>query len=128
MEPQADEPAQQQNIQPVSHRRRRKTWPVVAIVAVTVIAVAIAVTVFIRDNMSGEDQEAKDACEKFVGELLTAPSSAQYTHTYTNLAGGNWTVKGNVEAADSFGVMLRSEFRCVVDGETWELVLLRIDE
>lgn len=60
-------------------------------------------------NWSGE---AIAQCEDLVKENLKAPSTAEFDTSATG--DGTWTVTGTVDAENSFGAMLRSEFQCTV--------------
>lgn len=128
MDPQDTDFTREQNV-PSNHRpkRRGRTWIIIALVAVVVVAAAFVVAL-LTGGPTGDEARAQEACEEFVSEALTNPDSAEYSHNDTKYAGGNWTVRGTVDAANSFGSVLTSQYRCVVDSDTWELVLLRIDE
>ena len=74
-------------------------------------------------NDHGVDRiEAQLACQDFVKEKLKAPATAKFSGQQTNVAGVNqWTVTGLVDAENSFGAMLRSNWTCSIrlDGDTW---------
>ncbi|SNR98957.1 hypothetical protein SAMN06272737_1579 [Blastococcus mobilis] len=74
----------------------------------------------------GSDSGAYYACEGFVEDRLKAPSSADfsgYFDSYVIQSGDEYTVSGYVDAENSFGAMLRSEWTCTVrdGGDTWYL-------
>ena len=56
--------------------------------------------------------EAIAQCEDLVTENLKAPSTAEFDSSASGF--GTWTVTGTVDAENSFGAMLRSEFQCTV--------------
>ncbi|MGY1652864.1 hypothetical protein [Geodermatophilus sp. SYSU D01119] len=71
----------------------------------------------------GEDEAptsegAYYACEHFVGLVLKAPSTADFTGydaaRITDDGGDRYTVRGQVDAENSFGAMLRSDYSCTV--------------
>lgn len=101
-----------------------------AILIVFGLVVLCCVGVMIA-SMKGGDRapngyDAEIACEKFVKDRLKAPSTAKFSNVQHTGGGGRWTVTGAVDAQNSFGAMIRSNFTCSVrlDGDTWYLVSL----
>lgn len=58
--------------------------------------------------------DARFYCEREVESLLKAPTTAEFSST-ASASGSPYTVSGTVDAENSFGAMLRSEFRCTVE-------------
>jgi hypothetical protein len=88
-----------------------KTSSVGALVAAIIIICAVAVIgLFTRggdDNATGATAAAKMA----VKSDLKAPSSAKFSSTSaTENDDGSWTVRGYVDAQNSFGTMVRNSF------------------
>ncbi len=101
----------------------------------------------------GDDIMAEIMCQNFVEERLKSPSTAEFggwledwdeavfieaetaselgvdTTNLRNL--GVWVVKGQVDAQNSFGAMIRSEYICVMDydknNEVWYLLDISIE-
>jgi hypothetical protein len=74
-------------------------------------------------------------CQDFVEDRLTAPSTAEYPAGYsqytTSLGDRTFRVDAYVDAENSFGAMIRTDFTCTVryqGSETWRLVSLEFDE
>lgn len=85
-----------------------------------------------EDAPGSDDQKtmAMVMCEEFVDRTLKAPGTAEYgglsdaTITY-EAAAETYTVRNYVDAENSFGAMLRSNFVCEVKdagNDEWELV------
>jgi hypothetical protein len=70
--------------------------------------------------------EARSQCEDLVRESLKAPSTADFGELNASRTGGEWIVTGTVDAENSFGAMLRSDFQCTVKVEDGR-VLRRLD-
>lgn len=58
--------------------------------------------------------EAIAQCESRIGQLLKAPSTAEYTSDASGSGAGPWTVTGTVDADNSFGAKIRSSYQCTV--------------
>jgi len=72
--------------------------------------------------------------KEFVKEQLRAPSTADfpwYEKSFvTDLGGGRFRVSAYVDAQNSFGAKLRSNYTCVLgstDGDTWIVESINID-
>jgi hypothetical protein len=82
-----------------------------------------------NDPTSPENRQlgAEDVCETFVERALKAPSTAKFSGATATGGGNRWTVRGAVDAENSFGAMLRMNYTCTVEhvsGENWQLVSL----
>lgn len=84
---------------------------------------------------TGEPIEAFLICQDFVEDRLKAPATAEYPSDYRKyterLASGRFRVTAYVDAQNSFGAQVRTDFVCVVKyvgDETWELESLALDE
>jgi len=58
--------------------------------------------------------DAEIMCEEFIGRRLKVPATAKYSHTQTLKDGARYTVIGHVDAENSFGAMVRTDYTCVV--------------
>jgi hypothetical protein len=82
------------------------------------------------DNDGRNDGLAKVMCEKFVKDRLKAPATADFSgvfDTEVSGSGDDYTVRGYVDAENSFGANLRNNYVCQVhdDGnDNWTLVSL----
>lgn len=67
------------------------------------------------------DAEAKRVCQEWVREKLKAPSTAEFSETVVTSASGQWSVRGIVDAENTFGAKIRTQWTCEVrlDGDTW---------
>lgn len=64
-----------------------------------------------------ESAGAYIACEDFVEDLLKAPSTADFSGYFgssVSQTGNRYTVRGTVDAENSFGAAIRSNFTCTV--------------
>lgn len=71
---------------------------------------------------ASRDRVAIDLCKQLIEERLISPASAQFTdveaekNLLASLDGGVfYEVAGQVDAANSYGALLRKDFSCVVD-------------
>lgn len=81
---------------------------------------------------------AFEACKDLVSDRLKAPGSATFRNFFqddgevvvTDDGGGEFTVVSSVDAENSFGAELRTNFVCTVAdaGDRWRLVDLQMDE
>jgi len=72
--------------------------------------------------------------KQFVEKRLKAPSTADFCSysdaTVTDLGGGRFKVIAYVDAQNSFGAKIRTNYTCVVkstDGDTWSLESININ-
>jgi hypothetical protein len=107
------------------------------IVCFVIIAIVGATSDDDSTGGGGGDQQtldlgAFDVCKQFVRDRLKAPGSASFRNFFeddgevsvTHL-GDEYTVVSSVDAQNSFGASLRSNFRCTVthvSGSSWRLV------
>jgi hypothetical protein len=66
------------------------------------------------DQAEMREVQAKIACEDRVKDLLKAPSTASFSGWSTRGSGATYTVDGSVDAENSFGANIRSDFQCTV--------------
>lgn len=70
-------------------------------------------------DQTARDFMAYDACKSAVSDQLKAPSTADFQSEldvdYRTTGGNNITVLGWVDAQNSFGAKLRSNFTCSMD-------------
>lgn len=67
------------------------------------------------------DFEAQRQCERWVSEQLKAPTTAAFSGQAAVGGPAEWTVTGAVDAENSFGATIRTQWTCDIrlDGETW---------
>jgi hypothetical protein len=69
-----------------------------------------------------KDSQACGIAEKFVSNRLKAPSTAKFPWSCNAIKNGNqWTVRGYVDAQNSFGAMLRSHYTVIVHPTEWQV-------
>lgn len=99
-----------------------------------VVLCVLAAGSFSSGGKSGPDKmSAFVMSQLFVKKQLKAPSTADFP-TYnesfvTDLGGGKFRVSAYVDAQNSFGAQVRSNFTCVLkssDGDTWNLESINI--
>jgi uncharacterized protein YceK len=72
----------------------------------------------------GDKYAAQVMCEKFVKQQLKAPATAEFDSGPGVQSGKAWVVEGTVDSENSFGAMLRNDFRCKVKylgNDEWRL-------
>jgi hypothetical protein len=106
---------------PGQHRDNRLAW----VLAAVVIAIVAGCSVLMTTNGSKPDPafDAGRVCREFVKERLKAPASADFGSPTVLPAAGGWQVTNTVDAENSFGAKIRTDFVCVVhqDGADWVL-------
>ncbi len=87
-----------------------------------------------RAEFCAEDvgAEAKDKALEAVKASLKSPATSEFDETTVNVSqkGCDWTVKGDVDAQNSFGALLRSSYRVElkrVAKDTWIVMSTRLD-
>jgi hypothetical protein len=74
---------------------------------------------------TGKRLDAGRTCENFVKDRLKAPSTADFGDRDVSGSAGTYTVTSTVDADNSFGAKLRSNYTCQVhesaDGKNWVL-------
>jgi hypothetical protein len=78
------------------------------------------------DYDSDTSYEAIAQCEAAIKERLKAPSTADFNSSA--VGGGTWTVTGTVDAENSFGAKVRTNYQCsvIIDNEK-DTARVRID-
>jgi hypothetical protein len=94
-------------------------WGCLGIVAL-VIGVPVACTIAYSGAGSSDWApsaiEARNICEDWVREQLKSPSSADFNDgSVTGAGAGPYTITGTVDAQNSFGAMLRSDWTCTIE-------------
>lgn len=75
-------------------------------------------------------EQAENVCYSAVLDSLKAPSSAELVEVSAYPSEGDqWIVNGAVDAENSFGAMLRSDFSCTVhqSGDGWSIDSIDVD-
>jgi len=67
--------------------------------------------------------DAQVACKSFVEDRLKSPSSADFSNVTHSGDSPRWTVTGSVDAENSFGASLRSDWTCTVRLDGGDFVL-----
>lgn len=82
-----------------------------------------------KPKTSGDRWGALVVCQQFVEDQLKAPSTAEFAimsdSEVANTTGNVWVVESYVDAQNSFGATIRTQFRCEVAwkyGDTYTLV------
>lgn len=115
--------------------RKKQDWGAILLVVV-VVGLCLGFAFLFNKNDDEPSvttsQSAWYACRQFVEERLKAPKTADF-ETYkeykvTHIDYDEWKVTMTVDAENSFGAMIRSEFECQVrdEGDNWRLI--SIDE
>lgn len=126
----ASQPDEEQPDRPKYYGMTKRAHIITAIVFGTVFLCCIG---FTQGWWVGESEpappslieQAQNICYDAVLAELKAPSSAELVDTsaYPD-DNDHWIVSGSVDAENSFGAMIRSEFRCDVQqssGEQWQI-------
>ena len=100
-------------------RRANPVFAMVALLAMLALCVAGAALALSGDEsqdpaVADRAVDAEIMCEEFIGRRLKVPATAKYSHTQTLKDGARYTVSGHVDAENSFGVMVRTDYACVV--------------
>jgi hypothetical protein len=84
---------------------------------------------------TGDAVGAWVVCQQFLEDQLKAPATAEYPSGYsqytTSLGGGKFRVDAYVDAQNSFGALIRTDFTCSVSytgNDNWHLDNLTMDE
>jgi hypothetical protein len=113
---------------PFFSRSRRAHGILLALVAIVVWAVAYQVVPKTLEEKQQEEREAQDeaarkaliavqvACEFYIKARLKVPSTARFADfpAIVRNDDGSYVVKGEVDAQNAFGVMLRKPYICSV--------------
>ncbi len=95
--------------------------------------IVLSVAAATLTGCGGSDEKALDkagaglVCEDFVDDRLKSPGSAEFSAQRIDVIDpekGRYDVTGVVDAENSFGALLRSNYRCELrlDGEKWHLL------
>lgn len=106
---------------------------------ILVAALALVIATLACGGGGGSDEpgdvEAYVMCQMFVKDRLKAPSTADFPATpYANIEqdGNLWTIDAWVDAENSFGAQIRTDFHCQVRysdaSEEWTLIELELEE
>ena len=78
--------------------------------------------------------KAQRLCKEAIERQLKAPSTAKFSGMLDTRAGksdkGDWIVAGHVDAHNSYGAMMRSQFQCRIDPRSadWKIVTAKLIE
>lgn len=103
----------------------------IIIAAIGAISLAMLIALGLQDTTTVGDRAAED-CRSRVAARLTAPSTARWTDpAITDWRGGNWRVRGQVEADNAFGVPISHGYECQLHtpdgGNTWVANRVTVD-
>lgn len=79
------------------------------------------------ERLRAERSVAKSMCEEFINDRLKSPASAKFAGSYPTYGTGEiWTWEAYVDAQNSFGAQIRTDFVCRVkrqapNSDTWVL-------
>lgn len=59
---------------------------------------------------------AQVMCESQIKDRLVSPGSAKFQRPNRTKSGNTWVIESAVDSQNAFGALLRSEWRCVIDG------------
>lgn len=78
------------------------------------------------DGDNAAANQAASACRDFVKDRLKTPSTAKFSNEEWSKSGDRFTITAAVDAENSFGATVRSNYTCEVRlvGSTWKLVNL----
>jgi hypothetical protein len=113
-------------------------WRVLGSIVIVIVFLALA-TGSSDSGSSGQPRPEHDAlsawvmCQQFIEERLKAPKSADFPAGYdrftTDLGDGRYRVKAYVDAQNSFGAEIRTNFECTVrysGNQKWTLEDLKM--
>lgn len=66
------------------------------------------------DDWEPTTVEARAICEDWVREQLKAPATARFSDGTESGGVGSYVITGSVDAENSFGAMLRTEWTCTI--------------
>ena len=94
-------------------------WGCVGCIAIIAIpGIAFGIYSATRDRSGDADElrevQAISACEDQVRAQLKSPSTASFSNMSASGNGSSWDVVGSVDAENSFGAAIRSDFNCDV--------------
>lgn len=112
--------------------QRKRRWVLGILLGVAVVAVWLGAAVdddtAAGSRSQGNAYSAHAACAEFTRDRLKSPATADFPEyddrgVTISHAGDTWTVRSFVDAENSFGANIRTDFVCVVEarGDTWYL-------
>ncbi len=118
----------------VLNKKALLIWGAVLVVAVALIAWAVSSNDPEKAAQRDAERVAESApylaerfCERQVEAQLKSPATADFSNTTAQVnSDGNYNVAGQVDSENSFGAMLRTGFKCVVEVNTETTKLLDI--
>jgi len=111
--------------------KKKKDWGVVLLTLVIIALCIISIALFTNDGDEPSmttSESAWYACRQFTEDRLKAPTTAKFerynSSRVTQYGNGEWGVSMYVDAENSFGAMIRSDFECRLrkEGENWRLI------
>lgn len=102
----------------VGQKSRSGFWGCLGCLGVLLIAVVgFQLTRAGEDPADRNDNQtvAEVACENAVRANLKAPSTASFSSNASDAGYRKWTVSGYVDAENSFGAKIRTDYSCTVD-------------
>lgn len=110
----------------------------VSVAFVLAVLIGVCTTVFGDDERDGSPQSdrrfaVQSVCEDFVKDRLKAPATAGFplnSDWTINQTADTWTARSHVDAQNSFGAQVRTQFTCTVrhvQGARWRLVSLDME-
>lgn len=115
--------------------RKKRDWGAILLVVVVIgLIVSCALLFANRDDDEPSMTTSETAwftCRGFIADRLKAPSTADFEHYNSSKVikydYDEWKVTMYVDAENSFGAMIRSDFQCHlrVEGESWWLIDLQ---
>lgn len=99
------------------------------------VLIAFMVAIYYENRSAGptepaqadESRQAERACRRYIEQQLKAPATARYPTPSTSKDGPEYTVTGSVDSQNSFGALVRTQYKCMVSSEgggTWKLEYL----
>jgi hypothetical protein len=106
-----DEPSTEGTPQSTASAEGQKKAKILVAVLIPVVLLVAALTWYGSTNA---ERTAKHQCAEAVRGRLLAPATAKFHYQEVSKDGAEWTVVGNVDSANRYGVPLRSGFQCTV--------------
>lgn len=101
--------------------------------AIVFVAIVFGLVLVVPGDSGPNEGDAERACQESVEARLKAPSTADFGATATSEDGGKWTVRGEVDAENSFGAAIGNTYVCTLEptddeGDGLTLVDIEISE
>lgn len=105
-------------------------------IATTLTAIALTSCSATTSDEPEEDREdgimAEIMCEEFVKDRLKAPATAEFSNQRAESIGDQrWDVTGTVDSENSFGALIRSNYRCdirYVGDDKWRAKTVKVSD